>query len=242
VENRSPIISFGIACGTKRSSCWRLRAGVAKPELFLEREGQADRWHFSLHASGRWHMKMGRRERVSWGRPDELIPGYTRAVGLVQPLSVVDIESAPQENAKLVSVLPGSDPITFSIFIERPGANLNSWPGKNAMGTAFVGRVPMAGDMGTCCVVAHKEPLQPGEMHLNRPTDEKLAEMRAAAANGTLFMTLMGEFSDGAIALIDLRITRNMMSLQEAADSKRSDGMTSASAIHGPRRGEDQQP
>jgi hypothetical protein len=55
-------------------------------------------------------------------------------------------------------------------------------------------------------------------------------------------MTLMGEFSDGAIALIDLGITRNMMSLQEAADSKRSDGTTSASAIHGPRRGEDQQP
>ena len=158
-------------------------------------------------------MKMGRREQVSWGRPDELIPGYTRAVGVVQPLSVVDIESAPQQSTKLVSVPPGSDPITFSIFIERPGANLNSWPGKNAMGTAFVGRVPMAGDMGTCCVVAHKEPLQPGEMRLNRPTDEKLAEMRAGAANGTLFMTLMAEFSDGAIALIDLRVKSDMMSL-----------------------------
>ena len=213
VKNRSPIISFGIACGAKRSACWRLRAGVAKPELFLEREGQGKRWHLSLHASGRWHMKMEHRERVSWSRPDEVVPGYTRAVGVVQPLSVVDIESAPQENAKLVSVSPCSDAVTFSIFIERTDANLNSWPGRNAMRTAFVGRIPIAGDLGTCCVVAHQEPLQPGEMRLNRPTDQKLAEMRAAAANGTLFMTMMGELSDGAIALIDLRITSNMMSL-----------------------------
>jgi hypothetical protein len=38
VDNRSPIIPFGIATGGKRSSYWRVRSGMKRPELFLERE------------------------------------------------------------------------------------------------------------------------------------------------------------------------------------------------------------
>ena len=44
--------------------------------LSLEREGYGKKFHFSLHASGQWHMKEGhRQERISWARPSELIPG-----------------------------------------------------------------------------------------------------------------------------------------------------------------------
>jgi len=39
MENRNPILRFGIISDGKRSSCWRVRAGMAKPELFMEREG-----------------------------------------------------------------------------------------------------------------------------------------------------------------------------------------------------------
>ena len=49
------------------------------------------------------------------------------------------------------------------------------------------------------------------------PLTKKLSEMRAAAASGTLFMTLIGELSDGAIALIDLRVGTGMMSLPDQA-------------------------
>jgi hypothetical protein len=44
VENRSPIIRFGITADGKRSACRRLRSGMAKPEIFLEREGQGGHW------------------------------------------------------------------------------------------------------------------------------------------------------------------------------------------------------
>jgi hypothetical protein len=54
VENRSPIVQFGIIADRKRSASWRLCSGIAKPELFLEREGEGEgcKWHFSLHESG----------------------------------------------------------------------------------------------------------------------------------------------------------------------------------------------
>src|SRR5215204_5480604 len=88
VSNQSPIVCFGIKSGRKRSSYWRVRVGMAKPELFLEREGYGKKWHFSLHASGKWHMKLHGQKSIMWDRPDELAPRYVRAVGIIQPVAV----------------------------------------------------------------------------------------------------------------------------------------------------------
>jgi hypothetical protein len=222
--NRSPILRFGILSDGKRSSYWRVRAGVAKPELFLEREGFGKRWHLSLHASGRWHLKEGGRERISWARPDEVVPGYTRAVGIVQPVAVAHRDDAAPAGVELVTVPPEAEPTTFSVFMERPGANTNGWPGKNAMGTAFVGRIPLSGDAGTCCIVAKQEPLVPGQVTLPRPSDTELARMRAVAARGTLLATVVGSLSDGAIGLIDLRADHNAFASVDPGGVSRSGG------------------
>jgi hypothetical protein len=205
VSNVSPIIEFGITTDGKRSSYWCLRAGMKRPELFLEREAYGKSWHVSIHASGRWHMKENRKERVTWTKPNEVVSGYTRAVGIVQPVAVAHREDQAPGEVVLVPVTPDAQPTTFSVFIERPGANLNSWPGKNADGTTFVGRVPLAAGAGTCCIVALQGPLQPGRLDLPRPTDDELRQMREWAANDVLVTTIVGDLSDGAIALIDLR-------------------------------------
>ena len=111
----------------------------------------------------------------------------------------------------LVPAPAGANPTTFSLFIERPGANLdNSWPGKNADGTTLVGRIPLAG-AGTCCVVALQQPLQPGRADFARPSDDELRWMRDVAARGPLITTIIGELSDGAIALIDLRADESVL-------------------------------
>jgi len=208
MDNRSPILRFGILSDGKRSSYWRVRAGVARPELFLERESFGKRWHFSLHASGRWHMKEGGQERISWARPDEIVSGYTRAVAMVQPVAVAHRDDAAPEGVEF-AVATEAEPTTFSVFIEWPEANMGSWPGKNAMGTVFVGRIPLAGDAGTCCIVARQEPLEPGEVTLPRPSDTELPRMREVASRGTLLTTVIGSLSDGAIALIDLCAARD---------------------------------
>ncbi len=203
----SPIIQFGIASEGKRTACWRVRAGMRQPELFLEREGYGKHFHFSLHASGRWHMKVSREERVSWVRPGEIVPGYTRAVGVVQPVATAVREDTPPEGAVLVPVRVDADPTAFSLFIERPGANIeNSWPGKNAAGALLVGRIPLAAGAGTCCVVAREEPLQVGQAMFPRPSADELRRMREALMQGPLIVTIIGDLPDGAIGLIDLRV------------------------------------
>jgi hypothetical protein len=133
VENRSPVISFGISSGDKRSAYWRVRSGM-KPELFIEREDHGALWHLSLHESGRWHLKITNEARVHWVRPAEMVPGYIRGVGIVMPYMVTYKDDAAPAGVELVPIEPHSDPMTFSLFIEKPGANLDGWPGKNAMG------------------------------------------------------------------------------------------------------------
>jgi hypothetical protein len=161
MENRSPILRFGIISDGKRSSYWRVRAGMAKPELFMEREGYGKKWHFSLHASGQWHMKESGKERITWTKPAEVVPGYTRAVGIVQPVVVAHREDPAPNDVEFVPVAPDAEPTVFSVFIERLGANMNGWPGKNADRSILVGRIPLAADAGTCCVVAVQRRLRP---------------------------------------------------------------------------------
>ena len=204
VGNQSPIIWFGIKCGGRRSSYWRVRAGMAKPELFLEREGHGDSWHFSLHASGKWHMKLGRHKTITWDRPDELAPGYVRAVGIVQPVAVARREEPLPASAILVDVPPDADPIIFSVFFELPGAQMDSWPGKNAMGSVLIGRIPLAAGAGTCCVVAHPEQVPLNTGRIPRPTDNALRQMRKWAVDGVFGATIVGDWSDGAVAMVDL--------------------------------------
>jgi hypothetical protein len=162
-------------------------------------------------------MKEGRQERISWARPDEVVPGYTLAVGIVQPVATAVREDPPSEETVLVPAADAS-PTTFSLFIERPGANLNNnWPGKNADSTTLVGRIPLAAGAGTCCVVALLQPLQPGGADLARPGDDELRWMRDVAARGPLITTIIGELSDGAIALIDLRADQSVLSALDRA-------------------------
>jgi hypothetical protein len=130
VNNRSPDIKFGITTDGKTSSYWRLRAGMKQLELFLEREDYGKKFHFSLHVSGQWHMKQGRNEQVIWARPDEIVPGYTRAFGIVQPVVVAAREDAAPDDVELVAVAPDAEGTTFSVFFERPGANQTAGPAR----------------------------------------------------------------------------------------------------------------
>jgi hypothetical protein len=178
---------------------------MAKPELFMEREGYGKKWHLSLHASGQWHLMESGKERTTRTRPPEMVPGYTRAVGIVQPVVVAHREDPAPEGVELVPVAPDADPMVFSLFLERPGANMNGWPGKNADGTTFVGRIPLAAGSGTCCIVGLPQPLAPGTVVRARQSDDELRQMREWAVNSVLVTTIIGDLSDGAIALIDLR-------------------------------------
>jgi len=132
-------------------------------------------------------------------------PGFTRALVIVQPeaVAVVD-ESERPGDVVLIPMNAGEDPVHFDVFLERPGANLASWPGKNAMGTVLVGRGPLAGGAGTCCVVARQADVS-GQATLPRPDPDEVERMKADIARGDRYMTLFAMQPDGAMALIDGR-------------------------------------
>ena len=65
-----------------------------------------------MHASGRWHMKESRKERVTWTKPIEMVSGYTRAVGIVQPVAVAHREDQAPSGVLLVPVTPDAQPMS----------------------------------------------------------------------------------------------------------------------------------
>jgi hypothetical protein len=52
-----------------------------------------------------------------------------------------------------------------------------------------------------------------------RPSDDELRQMREWAVNGVLVTTIVGEFTDGAIALIDLRADPSVVTTIDGASS-----------------------
>ncbi len=195
---------------SKRSSYWRLRAGVAKPELFLEREDYGKKFHVSLHASGQWHMVEGRKERISWTKPDEFVPGYTRGfgIGAARRCGRPKGCSSGRRRAGCGGAGRRGDDVQRLLRADRrqPGQQL---AGEDADGTTLVGRIPLAAGAGTCCVVALDGPVPPGRAEFPRPSEDELRWMRDVAARGPLITTVIGGLSDGATALIDLRADKS---------------------------------
>jgi hypothetical protein len=70
-------------------------------------------------------MKERRKARLTWAKTRRDGPGYTQAVGIVQPVAVVHRDDPRPEDVVLVPVTPDAEPTTFSLFIEWPGANIN---------------------------------------------------------------------------------------------------------------------
>ena len=205
MTSASPALQFGIQVGGQRSYTWRIRSGAKNPELFVERENLPPTVHLSLHASGQWHMKVRRRRVHQWPKPAEITPGYTRALAIVQPVTVAMFALPAPAGAHLLELPADAESTAFDVWIERPGANLQSWPGRNADGTVLVGRIPLAGGAGTCCVVSRQTAITPGSATLERPTDRQLTWMQDTAAKGRLYCTIIGDLDDKTLVLLDLR-------------------------------------
>jgi hypothetical protein len=135
---------------------------------------------------------------------------------MVQPIAVAHHNEPAPDDVVLIPVSPETQAVALSVYFERPGANLNGRPGKNADGTLFVRRMPVAQDTGTCCIIAKHEPLQPSiPLTGPRPSNAELEHMRQIAATGTLATTIIGEQANGAIGLIDLRIEERVLARRQ---------------------------
>lgn len=201
-------IRFGLGeADGPRSGYWSVEASARGDVYVTYSDIRGDKSHVSLHADPEhWHVKVvtGEEEtmhRLPLERPPELVPGYTRALQLRMPSGLVTEGRRPVlKRCNWVSAPSEPRFVSFDLFLERAGANLSGWPGKNAMGTGFVGRMRLT-DGGTAVVVSHVDTMEAGEA-----TFAKTPELEAALSSSSLsLLTLRGVNQDGSPWLLLLR-------------------------------------
>jgi hypothetical protein len=122
----------------------------------------------------------------------------------VQHIGMAVVNELPVERAILHPVPADIDrtlATAFDVWIEEPDTDHEAWPGKDA-GTALIGRLPIAGTRGTCCVVADR--VRP-DMDALPPLELTAAEAKALhAADILTFPTVaVAHDHDGTILLIE---------------------------------------
>lgn len=87
----------------------------------------------------------------------------------------------------------------------------------NADATTFVGRIRSLRAPGPA-VSSHRQlPLSPGEFQAERPSDVELRQMRQCADGDPLVITVVGDSSNGVIALIDLHADESVVATLDRA-------------------------
>lgn len=159
MADESRILRFGIIVGGKRARYWRLRSGAHSAELYLEREGSGRHAHLSMHRSGEWHIDVNGVRPVNWRHPPALAFGQMRALAVVQHIGMAVVDEPAGEPMTLHAMSPDTDRTIatgFDVWIEDPGVNHGTWPGRGVAGTALIGRLALAEDRRTVCVVADR--------------------------------------------------------------------------------------
>ena len=207
-------LRFGVGHeGGSGGRYWNLRSAATRPELYLRHVRLGAFFGFSLHEHpDYWQAKVVRRlgadpEYVKFPRPEEFHPGYTKAIVVLMHAGLAE-RGTPATKTSVVwhEAARPEHIVHFTLFIERPGANLDTWPGKRASGTAFIGRLTMA-DGSTAVVVAHETLAQ--EVTYKVPsTEAQRDEMRASVRGiidrgGDPWVMTWGTQDDGTVVVIE---------------------------------------
>ena len=158
------VLRFGIHDGAgRRAATWKLwtETGVGRSEVYLACRSLGGTLKTSLHESGKWHIaysqrvfdehvkgaipKFGDRYIEKWPRPSDIAPGITLAFRIVTPWSAV---STPIKKDKLKGVTwlpnaPEPKATEIDILITKPTTQATGWPGRQSMGTSFIGSFPL---------------------------------------------------------------------------------------------------
>jgi hypothetical protein len=200
--------------------CWTA-TGTQRRDVYLTSRPLGHALKLSLHESGQWHLGFDSNKRDKLFNPGT-VP-ETRFLGRWQrdqagtaplvlavriyfpsaspseaqrpaPLDTVWIEAAPEGQSTEVAI--------FLINVTGPVIN---WPGKNALGTKLVGRLPLEGG-GQVCVV-HRTvttwPEAPAVLQGKPRYFRDRSEADLAEANR---IVTWGEEADGSISFVETRL------------------------------------
>jgi len=150
-------IRFGISDGKMQAATWKVWTEPKKLDVYLACRELGGELKASLHESGQWHVGYSQKffqEKVAgsgghaqrnrfvqeWARPKPLSTQLTLAYRILTPHSAVTSPIGARQGK--VSWLPNCPPgkaTEIDIFLITGSKPVKDWPGKNGMGTKFVG-------------------------------------------------------------------------------------------------------
>lgn len=161
---REQALRFGIhdAAGYQAAT-WKLwTTGGGKSEVYLTCRELLGTIKTSFHESGQWHTAYPQnvfeklvegaiptfkdRYFEKWSRLFNIAPGITLAFRIVTPWSAVNtpVKEDKSESITWLPNAPESKATEIDILITKPTTPLTEWPGRQLIGTSFIGALLLA--------------------------------------------------------------------------------------------------
>jgi hypothetical protein len=209
-------LRFGIGNGPRPGSrYWSLKTSARAPEFYLRGSKSGAFFGVSIHDDpNHWHWKVRRPNEPAqyhdFAPPPETAPGLVRAHTIVSHAVVASLgdQVPPAKAVKWFHPSSRNVRVEFDVFLEAPGIDPASWPGRTSMGTTFMGRVALS-DGSTAVVVAREVPHTEQELTMRvADVDAAKKALHDALQTGQKWLLLMGFNPDGSAWLIDGPVDR----------------------------------
>jgi len=146
-----------------RAATWKLWTPKFKKDIYLACRQLGGQIKMSFHESGSWQFGFSKegfenivdttvnpqrsRHAEIWDRPAPVVAGVTLALRIITPYSAVVAPIEESEKAIVrIPNCPEGMATEIDILISTKHDDLSDWPGKNSMGTNFVGSYPVGND------------------------------------------------------------------------------------------------
>ena len=221
-------LRFGIFNERKglRAATWKLWTLKSKSDIYLTCRQLGGDIKLSFHESGSWHFgfsKEGFEKRFDieeslnksrhvdiWKRPMPIVDGVTLALRIITPFSAV---TAPIEltDKNIIRIPNCSDGFATEVdlLITSYTEDLDSWPGKNKMGTKLVGSYAIE-KTERVWVVYWETPLP----NLSSPNSNSIQFFKGKQKSdllesGNLKAIAFADAEDGSKIIIDCAVVNN---------------------------------
>jgi hypothetical protein len=172
-------LRFGIARkdGRPGGSYWKMRVAADANDIYISETSTGGFAHVSLHASGRWHVKVGDPDRdkalrIDYEQPSPQLPNGTLALMLIAPASWGEASTRPDAQRAVKWFHPADfdeSEIVFGVCISIDADRTDpTWPGQLPPDSSLLGRLTRS-DGSMTCVVAKEQPGRHGRIEQPSP-------------------------------------------------------------------------
>jgi len=217
-------IRFGVWNGKdRRAATWKLWTQSGHSDAYLACRELGGVLKASLHQSGYWHIaysQQGFKRHVEgaipsqknrftdkWPRPKAIAEGVTLAFRIITPYtSVTSMIRQRDDDIVWIPNAPSPKATEIDITITSLAIHVSSWPGRNSMGTSFIGSFAL--DNGETVWVVSRTVKMPDLSSMNKGTGGFYkGRSRADLERGNLRALAFGHEPDGSRTIYDFAVS-----------------------------------